>query len=61
MEEINIKISSKEVKVESKPLRVKWAREMAKEISSSRFLQTLDLKPIYKKIERRRKIRNIFL
>jgi hypothetical protein len=50
MKEIDIKISSKEVKAKSKPLRVKWTREMVK-----------DLHSIYKNIERKRKIRNIFL
>jgi hypothetical protein len=58
MEEINIKISSKEVKVESKPLRARWSLEMVKDLQ---YHSTIDLENIYKRIERKRKIRNIFL
>ena len=58
MEEINIKISSKEVKAESKPLRVKCTREMAKDL---KYHSTIDLETIYKRTKRKRKIRNIFL
>ena len=58
MKEIDIKISSKEVKAKSKPLRAKCTREMAKDLH---LQYHLDLETIYKRIERKRKIRNIFL
>lgn len=55
MKEINIKISSKQVKAKSKPLLAKWNREMAKELQYH-----LELESIYKKIERKKENQKYF-
>lgn len=61
MKELNIKIESKEVKSEARPLRAEWTREMAAdlEISYGLSIEKL-LEDLIKRENRKKSIKNIF-
>jgi hypothetical protein len=61
MKELNLKIESKEVKAEVRPLRVEWTREMASDLEISHGLSIENLlEDLIKRENRKKSIKNIF-
>jgi hypothetical protein len=59
MKEINLKIESKEVKSEVRPIKAKWTQEMIEDLNHHHSLDLL-LNQLYKSIHRKKTIKNIF-
>jgi len=61
MKEFNIKIESKEVKSEARPLRAKWTREMVDDLEINHGLNIESLlEDLIKRENRKKSIKNIF-
>ncbi len=61
MKELNIKIESKEVKSEVRPLRATWNREMVSDLEISHGLSIENLiEELFKRQNRKKSIKNIF-